>query len=449
MKSLKISEIVEAVKGKLISGDETLCVSSVCQDSRLAKEGSIFFAIKGDAFDGHNFISSAKSNGCSAVVLENIDAIKNIDTTDLSVILVDDTVLALQNLSKSYLSKLNLKKIAVTGSTGKTSTRDMTYYICKEKYSTQKNQGNFNTVVGVPLTIMEFDEDIEVAVIEMGMDRPGEIDTMEDIVRPDIGIITNIGVSHLENFDNKREGIFNAKMEITNYFDESNILIVTDSEEYLNKENIKGDFKLILTGDKNDDAFVVSDIDQTSDDGVRFKVTYKDESEEFFVPVLGKHNAFNATLAIAAGRQLGVSFKEAKNGLKKMELTGKRLAIKKNNDIKVIDDTYNASPDSMKAALDILSKTVGNRHVAVLGDMYELGSNEAEFHKEVGKFAREKADELFSIGELAKEYEADRHFDTVDEFVEATKDYFKPGDVVLVKASRGMALEQVVAEILK
>ena len=451
MKPLKIKEIISATGAKLFVGSDDKVVKSVCQDSRLAVADSLFFAIKGDAFDGHNFVSSAMEKGCSGVVVENTKCLEEIDTKDIVVLLVDDTVKALQDLSKYYLSKLNVKKIAVTGSTGKTSTRDMTYYVCREKFRTQKNQGNFNTVVGVPLTILEFDEDIEVAVIEMGMDHPGEIDTMVDIVKPEIGLITNIGISHLENFDN-RDGIFDAKMEIANYFGPDDTLIVTESEDYLNREQMASKetgYNLVFTGASEEDEYYVFDIDASDENGVSFKVKNQDEIGQFFVPVPGLHNAFNATLAIAAGKKLGVTFEEAARGLRKIELTGKRLSIKEKNGIKVIDDTYNASPDSMKAALEILGSTQGERRIAVLGDMFELGSDEVRYHREMKAIAEDKADVVISVGKLAKNISEENNYKDVNDFNENIGGFFKPGDVVLFKASRGMALDKAVEKLLK
>lgn len=446
MKPFKVGEIAEVIKGTVYQGDMDSTVYGVCQDSRLAESGFVFFAVKGDAFDGHDFLQTAIEKGCKCVVVENTEKLAHAQLNDIAVLVVRDTVKALQDLAKFYINSLNVKKIAVTGSTGKTTTRDMTYYVCREKFKTQKNKGNFNSTVGVPLTIMDFDEDIEVAVIEMGMDKAGEIDVMSEIVRPDMALITNIGISHLENFGS-RKGIFDAKMEVTNYFDENSKLIVTEDDEFLNKKAIEGNFKLIVTGENSQDDFFVTDIKETDDDGVSFKVICKDGEGHFDLPVPGRHNALNATLAIAAGKQLGVSFEDAAAGLAKMELTGKRLNIKNIGGLKIIDDTYNASPASMKAALDILESTKGKRKIAVLGDMFELGADEIHYHEEVGKYAKERADVLLTVGNLAAHMGADEHHKNIEQFIEKRKDFFEEGDVVLVKASRGMAFEKIVDNI--
>ncbi|MEG2522021.1 MAG: UDP-N-acetylmuramoyl-tripeptide--D-alanyl-D-alanine ligase, partial [Anaerovoracaceae bacterium] len=396
----------------------------------------------------HDYIANAIKLGCKGVVLDNKDKLKGIDLEQCNIILVEDSTLALQQLASYYLTKMNIKVIGVTGSTGKTSTRDMIYAICKQKFKTKKNRGNFNTVVGVPLTVLEMDEDTEVAVLEMGMDRFGEIDTLAKLTNPSIGVITNIGVSHLEHLGS-RDGIFKAKMEIVNYFNKDSALIVTESEDYLNRHNIKGEYKLVVSGDCANNNIRISDIKETSDNSLNYKVHANGETVEINLPVPGRHNAFNSGLAIAAAMELGITLEECAKGLEQLEITGKRLAIKKLNGIKIIDDTYNASPDSMKSALDTLKNTEGKRKIAILGDMFELGADEVKFHQEVGQFALNKADVIFTIGNLAKNISEKNHYDTKEEFINDNKDFFVEGDVVLVKASRGMALEEIINKLFR
>ncbi|MEG0291506.1 MAG: UDP-N-acetylmuramoyl-tripeptide--D-alanyl-D-alanine ligase [Anaerovoracaceae bacterium] len=446
MKEMNGKEILDAISGKQIAGSLDNIVKGVCQDSRLIKKGEAFFAIKGAAFDGHNFIDNAINGDASVIVYDNPLAIDKDKANGTLLILVPDSTKALQDLARYYLSKMNAKIIGVTGSTGKTSTRDMMYYVCRQKYKTAKNRGNYNTVVGVPLTILEMDIDTQVAVLEMGMDRFGEIDTMAELTRPDIGVITNIGVSHLEHLGS-REGIMDAKMEITNYFDENNVLIISEGEDLLVRENVHGEYKVVVTGINKNCDLVIEDIRETGDNSISFTIKNGNDFKVIDLPVPGRHNALNASLAIAAGLELGITFDEAAQGLKGMELTGKRLAIKDVNGIKIIDDTYNASPDSMKAALETLFNTEGQRKVAVLGDMYELGENEEEYHKAIGEFAKTKADVVFTIGDLAKNINKELNYKTREEFILAQARFFQKGDVVLFKASRGMALEKVIEKL--
>ena len=466
MRAFTTYEIADIVKGRVIFGNNTI-VTGVCQDSRLAAGGNLFVAINGDAFDGHDFIGSAVEKGCVAVIADNEQkaaialAAAKPDKDRVCTIIVENSERALQELAAFYIRSLKLKKVAVTGSTGKTTTRDMLYHVLKGKYKTGKNEGNFNSTVGVPLTIMTFDEDTEAAVIEMGMDKPGEISVMTSIVEPDIAVVTNIGVSHMER-RGSREAIFKAKMEITETLGSAGTLIVAKDNRFLNKENIRkeigGDFSIITVGEEDDCDFVVSDISVSGDGSVSFKLTgpisfgaksgEKRENYKFHLPIPGRHNAINGALAAAAGSMMGISMNESAAGLEKMVLTGKRLSVDKRGGITIIDDTYNASPDSMMAALDILADMDGKRKIAVLGDMYELGNDEETFHRQVGQLAEEKADVLFTIGDLGKYISDKNHFDTIENFKEAAKGFFEDGDVILVKASRGMAFERVTEYIL-
>lgn len=449
MKAIKMKQVAQIVGGQLVLGQGASEVTGAVHDSRAAVLGKIFVAIKGERVDGHNYINSAIDNGCTAFFIDNEDAVENIKDRSADVVLVEDAVAAMQRLAKWYMEQLGAKKVAVTGSTGKTSTRDLVYYVLKEKFKTQKNEGNFNSTIGVPLTILDFDEDIEVAVLEMGMDHKDEIKTMCDIARPDIACITNIGISHMENLGSQ-DGVFNAKMEVTSYFDNESSLIVTADEKYLNRNKIQGDFQLVVTGFENDEDYIIADVKQREDMSISFIVTEKATGETFgfVVPLPGEHNAKNATLAIAAGRKLGMSFEEIQRGLSKVELTGRRLSMIEKNGIRVIDDTYNASPDSMKAALDVLSKMEAKRRIAVLGDMYELGPEEAKLHEEVGAVAKSKGHYTVTVGQLAKHMNGDRHFDNKEDFKKEMKGYFLEGDAVLVKASRGMALEELIETVL-
>ena len=449
MKAIKMKTVADIVGGRLVLGDGSSEITGAVHDSRAAAAGKIFVAIKGERVDGHDYINSAIGNGCTAYFIDNEGAVNSIEDKSADVVLVDDAVSALQELAKWYMSQLDAKKVAVTGSTGKTSTRDLVYYVLKEKFKTQKNEGNFNSTIGVPLTILDFDDDLEVAVLEMGMDHKDEIKTMCDIARPDIACITNIGISHMENLGSQ-DGVFDAKMEVTSFFDENSSLIVTECEKYLNRNKVKGDYQLVVTGFGDGSDFFIEDVIQKEDMSISFTVTEKATGEKFRfnVPLPGEHNAKNATLAIAAGRKLGMTFEEIQRGLAKVELTGRRLSLIERNGIRVIDDTYNASPDSMKAALDVLSKMEGKRSIAVLGDMYELGPDEIKLHEEVGTVAKSKGHYTVTVGQLAKHMHGDRHFDTKEEFIKEMSGTFEEGDVVLIKASRGMAMEELIESVL-
>lgn len=450
-----MKQIEEGTGGRLIRGSAAAEVGSICTDSREAKAGDLFFALIGEKHDAHRYLPQVFESGCSCAVISDESLCPE---SAENVILTEDTTKALQNLAAWYLAGLNLKKIAVTGSTGKTSTRDLTWYVCSEKYRTQKNPGNLNNHLGVPLTILSFDEETEVGILEMGMDKRGEIDLLARIARPDIGIITNIGMAHIENLGSQ-EGIFQAKMELTGYFDENNVLIAARDEEFLNEERIEGPYRLVTAGTDGQSDYIISAIDDFGAEGIEFTLEHQGTMQRFRLPVPGRHNAFNGALAVAAGMELGISMEEAARGLAKTKLTDKRLTVRGKNGIKVIDDTYNASPDSMKAAVDVLKKTRGLRSVAILGDMFELGETSSRQHYLVGSYAAEQGvDLLVAIGRDARHtargaeeagLENVLYFPEKKEFVQKMDSILEKGDVILVKGSRGMEMEQIVKKIME
>lgn len=461
MKKLTMKEVSKAVKGRLIIGKEDSVIERVSTDSRNAGAEDLFFPLIGENHDAHKFIPMAAKGGCRNFIVSNAKSVENEAEIEgeINVILVEDTTHALQDLAAFYLSTFNMKKIGVTGSTGKTTTKDMLYYICSEKYKTARNVGNFNNHIGLPLTVLGFEEGTEVGILEMGMSEFGEIHVLADIVRPHIGIITNIGTSHIENLGS-RENILKAKLEITDFFSEKNLLVVNEISELLTKENTKGVYKRISIGNNGKSDFIISDIADKGEEGISFTLEHEFQTQRFEMPVPGRHNAVNASLAVAAATELGITMAEAAKGLSKMELTDKRLNIKGRNGIKVIDDTYNASPDSMKAGIDVLMASKGMRKIAVLADMLEMGKESPEYHREVGRYAgQKKVDLLIAVGADAKyiaegaadELEAEniRYYSNKKDLLKEIMNILQLGDMVLVKGSRGMAMDQIVKKIME
>lgn len=454
MKKLTMKQIEAGTGGRLICGDGEKTVEKICTDSRKAESGDLFFALIGDNHDAHKYLPQVAESGCSCAVISD----EKQCPAGMTAVLVEDTTRALQQLASWYLPQLDMKKIAVTGSTGKTSTRDLTWYVCSEKFKTQKNVGNLNNHLGVPMTILSFEEDTEVGILEMGMDKFGEIDLLADIARPDIGLITNIGMSHIENLGS-RDGIFRAKMELTNYFDESNVLIAARDDEFLNRERIGGSYTLITAGADGRCDYIISDIDDFGAEGIQFNLEHNGQVQMFRLPVPGRHNAFNAALAVAAGAELGISMEEAARGLAKTQLTDKRLTVREHSGIKMIDDTYNASPDSMKAAIDVLMKTRGERRAAILGDMFELGDDSESQHELVGRYAaQQKVELLVAIGENSlamargardEGMENVLYYKDKDAFFAEMESVIKSGDVILFKGSRGMEMDKIVKRIME
>lgn len=459
MKKLTVRQIAEAVNGDLLHGNPEDVIYSISTDSREVLKGEAFFPLIGERHDAHDFIPQALDRGCSLVVLSKMPENQLLQRSSVSFLLVENTTEALQKLAKYYLSLLNIKKIGVTGSTGKTTTKEMLYRIFSEKYKTSRNPGNFNNHIGLPLTVLSIPEDIEVGVFEMGMSELGEIDLLAGLVHPDIGIITNIGNSHIENLGS-RENILKAKLEIVNYFDQKNILIINEESDLLSKETVKGRYRVITIGKTGKSDFILSNINDFGEEGIEFTVEYEKVMHTFRLLVPGRHNAYNAALAIAAGISCGISQEEAAAGLLKLEIADKRLSIKGKNGMKIIDDTYNASPDSMRAAIDVLIETKGFRKIAILADMFELGDKSADFHREVGQYAADSGlDLLIAVGELAEhiakgakgKLEADKihYYKTKEMLIKDIGSMISAGDVILLKGSRGMAMDQVAKKIME
>jgi UDP-N-acetylmuramoyl-tripeptide--D-alanyl-D-alanine ligase len=457
-----IDDTARITGGTVIRGDGSEASGHAFADSRQASADGLFFALKGENRDGHEFLNAVMEAGCRQFVISDEKAFENAlgGRDGITAVKVDDTTEAMITFAKTYLASLDAKRIGVTGSTGKTSTKDMMYAVSSAKYKTGRNLGNLNTVQGLCMTILGFDPDTEVAILEMGMDHAGEIHELADFIRPNIALMTNIGISHLERLGS-RENIFHAKMEIVDYFEKGSSLIISTGKDYLKKENVshgyckgaetpEGTYDVVTTGTGEDNDYVISDVRENGFKGITFDITHDGQKQHFALPVMGVHNALNATLAIAAGERIGVSMAEAAENLKKMELTGGRLTVKEGRGFEIIDDTYNASPDSMGAALKILSEQEGTRRVAILGEMYELGSDEKALHRSMGELAKELGiDKVIAIGPLARNIAEGaegiaEYFETKEEFIDEMDDHIKEGDVVLVKASRGLALEKVV-----
>lgn len=454
MKELTMREIASAIGGKIISGDGDRAVNNVSRDSREVKSGTLFFALVGENTDAHTFIPDVIKSGCKALVISNEEILEKIKRTDITVIKVEDTLTALQMLAAWYIRTLDVKVVGITGSVGKTTTKNMLQAICERRFNTSATKGNYNNHIGLPLTVLDFEEDTKVGILEMGMDKFGEIDFLADLARPHIALITTIGSAHIEFFGN-RANIFKAKMEITNYLKSTDVLMVNGDSDFLKKENVKGDYRLVITGSNGDCDYQLSNIHDFGEEGIGFELSNLWRKKEFRIPIPGKHNAYNAALAIAAAFDLGIGFDEAAEGLASMKPMTNRLAFKENKGVKIIDDTYNASPEAMKAAIDILAASPEKRKIAILGDMYELGPNAKEIHFEIGKYAQKRGiDIVIGVGSLGMEIGKGAGSNGIcyEDKITLKKDVSQllvPDNVILVKASRGMAMEEIVEELLK
>ena len=457
MNILTISELVSATNGRLVFGNESDCIIDVVIDSRKANKDNVFVAVIGENLDGHKFMKSAYENGCKTFIKNASSSIK-LNSSDINLIEVEDTQIAVGNIAKYYKEKFDIPYIGVTGSVGKTTTRDMIYATVSSRFNTLKNEGNLNNHFGVPLTLFNLDESYECAVIEMGMSNFKEIEYLANIVNPKIGVISNIGLSHIENLGSQ-EGILEAKMEIATNFNENNTLVVNGDDKFLATLKEKNlNYSLKTFGfNKNNDIYCESY--EMNEEDLTFTCYIDGKKEEIFIPTVGEHNIYNAMAAILVGKELNISLDDIKNGLKNFKATKMRLDIIKNNKMTIINDAYNASPDSMEAALKILGR-YKNRKVAILGDMFEMGEHSEYGHRLVGRYAIDNTDLLVAIGkdaifmcDEAKSLGFDEsniyYFNTKEEAIENIDRLIKEDDVVLVKASRGMQLEKIVEYLNK
>lgn len=425
-------------------------ITRISTDSRDVDENTLFFAVKGERFDAHDFAHQVEANGAAALVCH-----KKVDVS-CPVLYVEDTKKALLDLARAYRNKFpDLILIGLTGSVGKTTTKEMTACVMSRKYNTLKTEGNFNNEIGMPKTLFRLDEATECAVIEMGMSEFGEISALSNTALPNGAIISNIGVSHIENLGS-RDGIFKAKTEMLEGLKKGGPLVLNGDDDKLRTVK-SSDFRVLFFGIDNPECTVRATDICEHDLQTDLTVLYREEKQAVTLPTVGIHNVYNALAAMTIGICFGVSLKEAAEGLKNYTPSGMRQRIRKINGITFIEDCYNASPDSGKAAVNSLC-TIGNgRKIAVFGDMLELGSYTETAHRAVGEYAAEKKiDILYTLGESSR-FTADSArkggLGNVFEFLDKedlTKALFselRDGDAVIFKASRGMKLEEVINKI--
>lgn len=426
-------------------------IQGVSIDSRDIKSQNLFIPFKGEHVDGHQYVAQALRDGAGASFYQKGTFLD--ENVEGPIIWVDDTLTALQQLAKAYLEFVNPQVIAVTGSNGKTTTKDMIESVLKPQFKVKKTQGNYNNEIGMPLTILELDIDTEISILEMGMSGFHEIEFLSNLAEPDIAVITNIGESHMQDLGS-REGIAKAKSEITVGLKPGGLFIY-DGDEPLLKPYVNklSNVDLVSIG-KHSTNSLVSQIESINNDGIAFTIN---EEERFELPILGEHNMKNATIAIAVGKRMKLSYDTIFNNLREVQLTGMRMQQYHTSDNSlVINDAYNASPTSMKAAIDTLA-VMNGRKILVLGDVLELGPNSQIMHEQVGEYLNGKdIDTLFTFGEesqyisnVGNQYVNHmEHFENKQKLIETIKTYVQPEDKVLVKGSRGMKLEEVVESLI-
>ncbi|MFD2679246.1 UDP-N-acetylmuramoyl-tripeptide--D-alanyl-D-alanine ligase [Bacillus seohaeanensis] len=452
-----IKEIAAMIKVENdISSFENIKIKGVSIDTRTIEKGNLFIPFKGEKVDGHRYVEQALEKGASAALWEK--GVPN-PPKNTPLIIVEDGLLALQALANEYRHQLNLKVVGVTGSNGKTTTKDMIAKMLSVKYNVKKTAGNFNNHIGLPLTILSLNEDTEVAVLEMGMSGFGEIELLSNISHPDAAIVTNIGESHLQDLGS-REGITKAKLEIVKGLKEDGLFVYFGDEPLLKAQVNELDIHRVETFGKNDTNTIYPTKVEMDKNGSVFSVQLTEE--EFILPVLGQHNILNALGAMLIAKEFGISFAEIKESLQSLKLTKMRMElVEGEKGEKIINDAYNASPTSMRAAVELVAELEGYQtKILVLGDMLELGEKEEEFHREIGEqIDPEKIEYVFTYGKLgrfiaegAKSQFAPTnvfHFEEKSQLVSKLIQLIKGDELILVKASRGMRLEEVIDELKK
>ena len=450
---LNLSEIIKAINGEIIIKNNEGIYNKISTDTRKIEKDNLFIALKGGNFNGNDYAINAIEKGASIVIIDEINFKSEELNNKGTIIKVKDTKEALADLARFYRKKLGIKVVGITGSTGKTSTKDLVAAFLSGKYRVFKTQGNFNNEIGLPLMIFELSKDYDIAVLEMGTSNFGEINNLASIALPDIAAITNVGVAHIE-YLRTRENILKEKMCISNFFGDKNSLILNCENDMLKTVDKCDKFNLEKTGYDESYDLYAKNVELTSEATAFDAVTKEGKSHRFSLNMIGQHNVLNALIGIQISKDFGLTFEEMEEGLKNFNATSMRLEFINKNDFAIIDDSYNANPDSMKAALDVLKNYSGTRKIAVLGTMGELGDYAKEAHTQVGEFARGKADILLTMGEFKKSYEEGFKentiiFETKQELMESLANMIKPGDTILVKASRSARFEEIIKYIEK
>ena len=457
---ITVQDVLNVTNGRLVTGNEKNSVRKFSRDSRNVKKGEFFVGLVGET-NGGNYFTQALENGADGVIVQDIKITQEQKEKykDKNIILVDDTLKSLQNIAayKRSLYGEDFHLVAVTGSVGKTSTKDIIANVLSKKYKTLKTQGNYNNNIGVPLTLLDL-EDHEAAVVEMGMNHLGEIRLLSNIARPTLCVITNIGTAHIGNLGS-RENILKAKLEILDGNYKKQIVINNDNDllNNFNKQNNK-DINIITYGIEQESKVYATDIIQ-KEESSKFICHINDKQFEVEIKVAGTHFIYNALCAAAVGNMLGLSNEQIKEGIESFELTKKRMDIEiLKNGVKIINDSYNASFESMKGSIENLSR-YETRKIAVLGDMFELGEYSKQLHTNVGiEVAKNNIDILICAGQNSKNIVdaankngmSDKniyYFENKDDILKLLKDIMKKDDVILFKASNGMKFFEIVEKL--
>lgn len=468
MGEIFVRDILKLCNGQIILGSENQILENFTNDTREVKDGYVYIGFKGENNDGNLMFENALKNGAKVCILQSssfkekldVDSIKK-EYSDRTIVLVDNTIVAIQKIAEYKRSLYDIPVIGITGSVGKTSTKDIIASVMSKKYNVLKTLGNYNSQIGLPLTVLRLKNHNAMA-IEMGMSQKGELSNLTKIAKPTVAVITNIGTAHIGNLGS-RDNILKAKLEILEGLQDGGTLVINNDNDLLkkwNEEHTDKRFKVVTFGIENKSDIMPYDI-VSSDSGSTYKIDIEGKAYTVNVTVGGNHFVLNSLCAIAIGRIFGISMEDILDGIKNFELTKRRMQIEKNKDgATIINDCYNANYDSMKAAIEYLGKLEATKKIAVLGDMLELGNFSKELHEKVGEeVARNNIDVLITVGNDSK-YIASKaiengmkkdnvyQFNSNDEAVNLIKKLIEPNDAMLIKASNGMKFQEIFEKII-
>lgn len=449
MDATTLHALAAACGGVLLCGNGAVAVTDVCKDTRTLKPGDLYWVLAGENFDGHQFVPAAAATGAAgAVVSREVEGLP----ADFPLIRVDDTQGALTRLARWYRDKLAARVVCLTGSNGKTSTKDFMASVASTRFAVNKTEGNLNNHIGLPLTILSAKSNDEVCVWEIGMNHAGEIEPLARLARPDIGIITNIGVAHIE-FLGSREAIAQEKGMLGEVLSADNVLVLSEWDEFTPSLAARTKARVVPAGASNG---VHAEKVRPSTRGLDFELVHGGEKVAAHLPVAGDHMVRNALLAVSSGLELGLSLRECASGLAATKLSARRLACLDVRGVTVLDDSYNANPDSMEAALHALrSLPGGGRRFAVLGRMGELGNYAEEGYRRVGRTAASTMNVLIAVGpETGPMAEEARQSGAVEvhlvgdtgDAAKLLRELARPGDAVVLKGSRAARMERVLED---
>jgi UDP-N-acetylmuramoyl-tripeptide--D-alanyl-D-alanine ligase len=450
MEPKSLRQIAVATAGG-VWGPEKTIVTSIGTDSRTSVPQELFVALRGERFDGHQFIASARTRGAAAALVETVDS----HQSDFPQIQVEDTLVALQRLARTYRAELTIQVVGITGSNGKTSTKEMVAAVLSEKYAVTKTDGNLNNHIGVPLSILRADHTHQVGVWEFGMNHPGEVEELVEIAKPKYALITNIGVAHIEFFGS-REAIAREKSVLAENIPGTGTLVLSAEDEFTDWIASRCSSRIIRAGIERGDIQARRVSHRI--DGEEFVLADESGEASAFLPVPGEHMVRNAVEAVAIGRALGLSLNQCAAGLAKTVIPGGRFRIDRLGKVLIINDAYNANPDSVIAALQTVARLpVKGRRVAALGYMGELGEQSISGHERVGSAVAENGfDFLVTVGERAEPIasasrkaglDRSRTVATQKEAADALAEFLEPGDLLLVKGSRSAAMDRVIEQL--